>query len=181
MAHPEQQEFVLAIRRRYPNFFRECRVLEIGSRFINATVRDYFTECDYTGLDCLPGKCVDVISLAHEYKPDKPFDTIISCEAFEHDPHLAETLMHAMEILKPGGLFIATMAGPMRKEHGTTRTIPHHTPVFQTEHGPDSDFYRNVGAGQIRFWLEEYLFPLFAFEARGRADTYCFGFRSWED
>ena len=38
MSHPDQQEFVAAIKSVLPQYFRDVRVLEVGSLDINGTV-----------------------------------------------------------------------------------------------------------------------------------------------
>jgi hypothetical protein len=91
VAHAEQMDYVRSVRDKYHWFFAGTRVLEVGSRYVNGSVRQLFGPCDYTGLDCTPGRCVDVVCLAHEYRSAAPFDVLVSCEAFEHDPHLAKT------------------------------------------------------------------------------------------
>ena len=86
MAHEAQTDFVKSIREKHRDHFTGKRVLEVGSRNINGSVRNFFFECDYVGLDYHRGRGVDVTGLAHEYDTRDPFDVVISCEAFEHDP-----------------------------------------------------------------------------------------------
>jgi SAM-dependent methyltransferase len=159
----------------HPEFFDSKRVLEVGSRNINGTVRDFFGNCIYIGIDCVQGKDVDLVCLAHEYDSEELFDTVISCEAFEHDPHIDETIANCMRLLKPGGLFVATMAGRTRQEHGTARS---HTDSCQEEFGPDPNYYKNVEADDLRWALKPYLDPLEIEEARGAADLYAWGIRN---
>lgn len=175
--HPEQQDFVASVRRMNPQFFKNCRVLEVGSRTINGTIRTLFKGCDYTGIDCNDGPDVDFISLAHEYETNGKFDTIVSCEAFEHDPFLNESIHNCMMMLRPGGLFVATMAGPKRQEHGTTKTEPKALSAYRLPHGPDPEFYENVSAEKLRGLLERWLNPLEVYE-RMEIDTYAWGLRN---
>ena len=51
MAHPEQAEFFTSMRQHYAASFNGARVLEGGSLDINGSVRDWFSGCDYTGVD----------------------------------------------------------------------------------------------------------------------------------
>lgn len=170
MAHKEQMAFVEWVSLEHPDYFTGKRVLEIGSLNVNGTVRTFFQDCDYVGIDCHDGRGVDVVTLAHEYDPDEPFDVVISCEAFEHDPYLEQTLQMAMRLLRSGGLFVATCAGPNRPEHGTKAT-------GHKIWSPDPDHYRNVGAFELFGWLRDDLDPLETKSARNNQDVYCWGKR----
>jgi hypothetical protein len=169
MAHPEQTAFIAGVRACLPEHFTGKRVVEIGSRDVNGTVRDYFDGCDYTGLDAVAGPGVDVVGLAHEYRLPGPVDVVVTCEALEHDPRWRLTLATACGWLRPGGLFVGTWAGPLRPEHGTTRT--------GAEYGPDADYYGNVSAADFRTAAAPYLDGLQVVTARGGQDVYAVGFR----
>ena len=41
MAHPEQREFILKVKEKYPEFFKGKKVLDIGSLDINGSARDF--------------------------------------------------------------------------------------------------------------------------------------------
>lgn len=176
MAHPEQQQFVQEIKGKYPNQFKDCYVLEVGSQDINGSVRGFFENCQYTGLDCNPGRSVDVVCLAHEFDSNRQFDTIISCEAFEHDPYLDRTLCNIIRLLRPGGLFLATCAGPNRQEHGTVRT--RHKENTDAPHGPDPSFYRNGVVCDFQWALALYFDPLDVQTVRGDTDLQLWGIRN---
>lgn len=145
MSHPAQIEFCEAVKERFPKFFVDKRVLEIGSRNINGSVRTLFEECEYTGIDAVDGKGVDIVAFGHEYEADpESFNVVCSTETLEHDPHAKETVVHMMELLRPGGLIFITCATENRPEHGTRRT--------GKRYGPDADHYRNVSAGELLEW-----------------------------
>lgn len=91
---------------KYPRYFNKAKVIEFGSYNINGTVRDYFEDCDYTGLDWRPGPCVDVVSLAHEFMTDKKFDTVISASMLEHDPHLDASVKKMVDLLANTGILL---------------------------------------------------------------------------
>lgn len=143
MAHKEQVEFCEAVKRKFPEYFKNKSVLDIGSLDINGSNKIFFSECEYVGLDLAEGKNVDVVSFAHEYQPDSQFDVIISTEAFEHDYYFEQTLPHCVEMTKPGGLFFFSAAGPKRAEHGTKRTTPKDSPFTSFIEGQEN-YYRNV-------------------------------------
>ena len=123
MAHKEQLEFVQLVSVSLPRFFRRSRVIEVGSLDINGTVRKFFTECSYTGLDVAPGPGVDLVCQGQDYDgPAESFDTVISCEAMEHNPYWQETFKNMVRVCKTGGLVLMTCATIGRREHGTTRS-----------------------------------------------------------
>jgi len=153
MAHPAQHEFCQEVKQRFPRAFRGRRVLEVGARNVNGSVRDEFEDCFYVGVDSEAGEGVDVVCLAHDYEGNPAsFDTVYTTETLEHDPHAEKTLAHMLRLLKPGGLLFGTCAGEGRAEHGTRRT--------GKRYGPQPDFYRNVSVGQIVDWLRATDTPL---------------------
>lgn len=140
MSHKEQQEFIGYVKNKFPFYFTNKCVVEIGSLYINGTVRDFFTNCSYIGIDIEKGPCVDVICLGHEYDmPDKSFDVAISCECFEHDPHYLKTFNNMIRLVKSNGIIIFTCATIGRKEHGTRLNEPNSSPFTS-----DWNYYRNL-------------------------------------
>lgn len=130
MAHPEQRQFVEIVARHLKGNFNGCKVLEVGSLDVNGSVRDFFHACDYTGIDVAPGRGVDLVCQGQDFAaPDNFFDTVISCEAMEHNPHWAETFRNMLRACKPGGLLLLTCATSGRPEHGTSRTTAEHSPL----------------------------------------------------
>jgi autotransporter strand-loop-strand O-heptosyltransferase len=178
MAHQEQKEFCERIKQRFPQYFINKKVLDIGSLDINGSNKYLFENCDYIGLDVAPGKNVDVVSLGHMYDaPAEFFDTIISTEVFEHDMHYEETITNVMRMLKPGGLFLFTCAGPGGPEHGTRRTDQGSAPLLIQQSEEWSDYYKNLtdlDVRKIRNFDEA--FPNKSFEYRGY-DLYFFGIK----
>lgn len=147
MAHPEQQRFMLSVKSIYPQYFDSVRVLDIGSLNINGDNRYLFTNYEYLGIDLGVGKNVDVICRGHEYKDSKLFDTIISTECFEHDEYWILTVLNAISLLKPGGMFTFTCAADGRQEHGTKRTSPSDSPFTSLL---DVDYYHNLSEDEFR-------------------------------
>jgi SAM-dependent methyltransferase len=123
-------------------FFIDSDVLEVGSLDVNGSVRDFFHNCRYTGIDVAEGKGVDGVCQGQEYDgPDDSCDQVISCEVMEHNPYWAATFANMLRICKPGGLVLMTCAATGRKEHGTTRTSAKDSPLT-VEKG--WDYYRNL-------------------------------------
>jgi SAM-dependent methyltransferase len=152
MAHREQLQTVEHVRTMFPASFQGARVLEIGSLDINGGIRRFFRNCDYTGLDVGPGPGVDVVCQGQDYAaPDGSFDTVVSCEVMEHNPHWRETLRNMLRMCRPGGLVLMTCASTGRKEHGTTRTLPGESPLTV---GLGWDYYRNLSTRDIHDTLD---------------------------
>ena len=88
------------------------RILEVGSRNINGSVRVCFeSHLDYVGIDSEPGDGVDTVmdgsEILESFGPHS-FDTVICCETFEHAPEFWKILEAIRGVLKPGGLFVVT-------------------------------------------------------------------------
>lgn len=152
MAHISQKIFFRKVRKVYPDFFKNCRVLDIGSLNINGYNKPLFNDCEYIGIDIGEGPNVDVVCKAHEYD-DEPFDTIISSECFEHDMYLELTLKNAVRLLKPGGLFAFSCANKLREPHGTRDTDPDASP-FTSQIEGWCDYYRGLDENDIREILD---------------------------
>ena len=142
MAHPAQWLWCEQIKKDHPNFFRNKRVLDIGSLDINGNNRYLFEDCEYIGLDVVPGPNVDVVSIAHLYMPSAPFDVVLSTNALEHDLYWRETLGAMLTFLKPVGLLFFSVASTWN-EHGTKITSPSQSGTSQM--GPEwENYYRNL-------------------------------------
>jgi len=172
MAHQSQRDFLKTIGAGFPIFFHNAKVLEIGSLNINGTVRDFFSNCDYTGIDVAAGKDVDIVCQGQQFNADtNSFDHVISCEAMEHNPYWKETLVNMIRVCRPGGLVTMTCATIGRPEHGTKRTSPSDSPLT-IEQG--WDYYQNLKSidftqqcelesafMSFRFWVNWSSFDLF--------------------
>ena len=91
--------------------------------------------------------------LGEDYdEPDETFDTIISCECWEHNPFYKESILNAIRMLKSGGLFFFTCATTGRPVHGVSyleeqcskeydnwKTLPN---VERDDW--DNDYYKNI-------------------------------------
>jgi len=147
MAHIEQKDYCLSVKAKYPEFFVNKNVLDVGSLDINGNNRYLFDNSSYVGLDIGLGPNVDIVSLGHEYNaPDETYDVIISTECFEHDRHYEKTIKNILRMLKSGGMFIFTCATTDRPEHGTNRTSPQDAPLLMDDW---SDYYKNLTQSDI--------------------------------
>ena len=127
--HKEQKEFCESVKARFPEYFNNVDVLDVGSLDINGNNRYLFTNNSfYTGLDIGAGRNVDVVKPVHEYKPDFLFGVIISTEMLEHDKFKFHSLERMYKLLRPGGLMLITAATVGRTEHGTHNNEPESSP-----------------------------------------------------
>lgn len=95
--------------------FKDKDVLEIGSRYVNGSVRPlierFFSPRNYIGVDIEPGKYVDVVIKAEEivnhFGPES-FDVVIATELLEHVNDWRLVINNMKEILKSGGYLYVT-------------------------------------------------------------------------
>ncbi len=127
MAHEAQRLFCEGVKKRFPEHFKQKKVLDIGSLDVNGNNRYLFEDCQYTGLDIGPGPNVDVVGFAHNH--DGSYDVIICTEMLEHDFYIDYALARFHKLLNPGGLLIITCAATGRPEHGTVKSKPEDSPL----------------------------------------------------
>lgn len=188
MAHIEQKNYITKIKNLFPKAFRNCKVLDIGSFDVCGNEAPYFENCEFTGLDIAPGPGVDVVCPAQEYNaPDNYFDTIISCECWEHNPFYKESIQNAVRMLKPGGYLIFTCATTGRPVHGVAsleekskekysnwKTMPN---VSRTDW--DNEYYKNLTEDDIRNCIDiDSTFLNYEFELEtNHCDLYFWGIK----
>jgi SAM-dependent methyltransferase len=95
--------------------FNGKRVLEVGSKFVNGSVRPLIERfCqpkEYIGVDIEPGRYVDVILPAEkliEYFGIESFDVVISTEVMEHVFDWRLIINNIKSVLKRGGFIYLT-------------------------------------------------------------------------
>ena len=145
MAHYQQLKFIKEVSQEYPEFFQNKSVLEIGSWDTNGSIRSFFSNCEYIGVDIAEGPGVDVVCKGQnlQYEP-ATFDVVVSCECFEHNPYWKETFTNMLRMLKPGGMCLITSATLGRKEHGTKRTNPTASLTALNIDDGEVDYYHNL-------------------------------------
>jgi len=142
MAHPHEMAFVENIQRNLPGYFSGRRVLEVGSLNISGSVRRYFTECDYTGIDVGPGRDVDQVVRGEDCgDPAGHYDVVIACEMMEHNENWQTTWLNMLRLLHPAGLLIMTCASYGRRQHGTPTAEPIASPLTVSQ---GRSHYRNL-------------------------------------
>jgi SAM-dependent methyltransferase len=188
MAHKEQIYFIDKIKSKFPTFFKNKKVLGIGTFNVCGTEDNFFTDCDYQGLDLGPGPGVDIICPAQDYDaPDSTYDTIISCECFEHNPYYSETIQNAVRLLKPGGMFLFTCATAGRPIHGVKSLEEVSKQKFEnwktmpnvSRENWDNEYYKNLTEEDIRKCVNiEDIFSLYEFEIEtNHCDLYFWGIK----
>lgn len=162
MAHVQQFFYVNSVKQFLPEYFNKARVLEIGSLNLNGSIRQFFQDCDYVGLDVGEGRDVDVVCPGEHYgAPAESFDVVVSCEAMEHNPGWRVTWLNMLRLLKPGGLMMMTCATTGRRQHGTAEFLPGDSPLTV---GMQQNYYRNlvaedfIGLAQLPAWFKEHGF-----------------------
>ena len=105
--------------------FNKKRVLEIGSRYINGSVRPliekFFSPKEYVGIDWEPGKFVDVVLLAEkslEYFGPESFDVVIATELLEHIKNWRLVIKNMKGVLKSNGYIYITTRSRGFPYHG---------------------------------------------------------------
>ena len=148
MAHWVQQIWCEKIKKLHPQYFKNKRVVDVGSLDVNGNNKYLFDDCEYYGIDVIPGPNVDVVCIAHQYIVDKPFDVAMSTNALEHDMFWKQTIPWMFSSLNPGGLLFFSAAST-HFEHGTKRTTPEDSGTSQM--GIEwENYYHNISEVDIQ-------------------------------
>lgn len=188
MAHDEQWNFCLKVKTKFPRYFNGATVLDIGSFDVNGNEEFLFENCEFYGLDLMEGAGVDIVCPAQDYDaPDESYDTIISCECWEHNPFYKESIINALRILKSKGLFLFTCATTGRPVHGVkslekyskSKNVEWKTmPNVKLENW-DNEYYKNLTEKDIRDFLDvDNIFEQYEFEVEeNHCDLYFWGIK----
>jgi len=97
------------------NEFNGKRVIEIGSKYVNGSVRPiiekFLNPKEYVGVDIEKGKFVDVVLSAEKlvnYFGKESFDVVVSTELLEHVVNWRSVINNMKEILKKDGYIYIT-------------------------------------------------------------------------
>lgn len=165
--HPAQKQWCEELKRTFPHYFSDKKVLEVGSLDVNGNNRYLFENCEYTGVDVIAGKNVDIVCIAHEFNAQPcSFDVVFSTNALEHDMYYPLTLRKMVELLKPCGLMFFSVAHLWR-EHGTLRASPKDsgTSSMGKEWG---NYYKNLTAVDIKSAVDLKIFEEFSLSMAGQ-------------
>jgi hypothetical protein len=151
MAHEQQKNFFKRVKEKYPKYFTDVKVLDVGSLDFNGSIKDLFEfPFYYIGLDLGHGKNVDVVCPGHLYDCGFQFDVVASGECFEHDMFYVRTIHNMVRLLKSNGMMIFTCASTGRHEHGTLRTTPEDSPFLSYGGKKWENYYKNLSEDDIR-------------------------------
>lgn len=143
--HLEAKEFTEYVKLVFPDYFKNKKILDVGSGDINGNNLFLFENCEYNGNDIIDAKNVTIVSKTKDLPfQNNTFDTIISTECFEHDPEYNESIIKIYNLLKPNGLFLFTCASTGRKEHGTRRSNPKSSFGTIGKINDMQDYYKNI-------------------------------------
>jgi SAM-dependent methyltransferase len=108
-----------------PNEFSGKKVLEVGSKYVNGSVRPFIERWlkpkEYIGIDIEPGKYVDLVLPAERivsYFGRESFDVVISTEVLEHVRDWRLVVNNMKEVLRPGGYIYITTRSRGFPYHG---------------------------------------------------------------
>lgn len=176
MSHPSQQEFVKKLSVEYPNHFNNIKMLEIGSLNINGSMRCYFKDCTYVGVDVDAGKDVDLICEGQLVDhPDNTYDTTGSCNCFEHNPYWVETFQNMYRMTKKGGLVFIVVPTTGYGEHGTSKSHPQDSPLTIAK---GWEYYKNLTEQDFmdNFDIKD-MFHTYKFETNDFPELFFYGFK----
>lgn len=143
-------------------------VLDLGGRDVNGTTRHLFADARrYLVVDQADHPSVDIVADAATLNLPDRFEVVVCTEVLEHTEAAADIVAAAFDHLRPGGCFVATMAGPSRRPHGMSG-------------GPDplpGEWYRNVSPDDLQQWLGDAGFAKWEIDEAG-ADVRCVAWRS---
>jgi len=152
MAHPVQQKWCKTIKKTFPDYFKNVRVLDVGSLDVNGNNKHLFDDSEYIGLDVVAGKNVDVVCSVHEYENDDLFDVVLSTNTLEHDMYYELSLKKMFSVLKLNGFMFFSVANSW-KEHGTIRTSPSQSGT-STMGEAWENYYKNLTPEDIKSCLD---------------------------
>jgi SAM-dependent methyltransferase len=173
MAHQAQIDFCTKIKHKLPNYFKNKKVLDVGSLDINGNNRYLFENSSYCGIDIGPGPNVDIITVAHEFNaPNESFDMIVSTSCFEHDKYYVKTFQKIVNLLRTDGMFLFTVATTGYPEHGTRKTNIQDAPLL-SQYNDWADYYKNIDEADVRSAINiDDIFKEYEFEIFNTPPTY---------
>lgn len=165
--HAEAWDFVRRVAQSLPPIHT---VVEFGSRIVNGSVREIFTDQKvWVGIDLVAGEGVDWVGDVTEYQSPFQFDAVVCCEMLEHAPNPAKVFEAAFRLLRPGGVLILTCAGFGREAHSC-----------DGGEWNDDEPYNYIDHHNIKDWAKSAGFSTWPIEYRNMfSDLYalCFKYR----
>ena len=130
--------------------------LDVGGRETNGHARWLWPNATWTVVDAADGRGVDVVADGATWRPDEVVDLVLNAEVAEHTPVWREIVANCAAMLKPGGEFVFTAAGPGREVHG----LYHDDPLAPGH-------YENIDPAELRRALTAAGFAWFVVDVAG--------------
>ena len=143
-------------------------VIELGSCDVNGGIKHLFDCEEYVGVDVVPGPNVDIVSDAALFRPQRLAACVVTTEMLEHAENAREICIAAIDMLEPGGMFIATAAGPGRAPHS----------AIDGRAVRAGEYYGNIDPNELTSWLVEAGFVEYIVDRQRRpADVRCVAYK----
>ena len=124
--HKNSKLWLADLKAMYPRHFEYASVLELGSKDVNGSVREFFDHCDYTGIDKEPGEGVDIVVDARNTLFKKNFNTIICFSLLEHEEDWKTVLSHNVQFLMESGRMFFSFGSEGNIKHmDVWKPVPH--------------------------------------------------------
>jgi hypothetical protein len=139
--HPEARAFVAGV---VPRLTQPPQVvIDLGGRNINGSARDLFLRAEYTSVDCVNGRGVDLVADAVTWHPPAPVSCVLCLEVLEHTPQAGDLVQNAAAMVASGGSLILTCATTGRPSHSAVdgRALRM------------GEFYHPPTEDEVRLWL----------------------------
>ena len=116
--HQANSMFWDMCKKTYPHYFKNSRVIEFGSFYVNGSVKEHFDNPkEYVGVDWRAGPYVDLVSFAHDVTYDHTYDVVISASMLEHDPHWEKSLLNMIKGLSEDGILLLSWGAARNRAH----------------------------------------------------------------
>ena len=145
--HDNNKKWLNDLKKQYPSNFKDCKVLEVGSKDWNGSVRSWFENCMYWGIDIEQGSGVDQIISARKFPSLPIWDTIVSFSVLEHDSEWRSSLHNILGGLKKDGILLMCW--------GAEGNIKHNEPWALVPHREVVNYLNKLGFKIIDSFFEE--------------------------
>lgn len=144
--HDNNKKWLDDLKKQYPDSFRDCKVLEVGSKDWNGSVRPWFDNCDYYGIDVERGDLVDEVVPLKNFMSGT-YDTIVSFSVLEHDAEWQKSLYNLLNLTKDGTVLFMCW--------GAEGNIKHNEPWALVPHQEVLDYLDKLGFEILDKFFEE--------------------------
>lgn len=133
-----------------PEEARGKRVLEVGARDVNGSVRpvveNAFAPAEYVGVDLEAGPGVDAVAPAEELAGrfgEERFDVVLALELMEHVRDWRAVVSNLKRVTAPEGVILLTTRSPGFKYHGYPHDFWRYEPADMARVFADCDLLAN--------------------------------------